>query len=200
MTDPIIPNLPLLELQATVFRELLANQRSARELASWSALWGATQMPYDPATDDSTLARTGTGDESPTHLGDFSSPATPDAAALLIASQPLNGATAAAQTAAAVADPGPSIAELIERHVRRTLAARSTGAGSTEEVHLELTDAVLPETQLSLKRGPSGWQLLAVTGRRSSLERLEEFAPQLIKRFAHACLGCLEVVTRLAQT
>ena len=200
MTGPILPNLPLLELQATVFRELLAHQRSARELASWSALWGATQTPYDPATDDSILARTGTGNENPSHPGDFSSPATPDVASLLVASQVLQMATPDAPGAQAVVDPEPTIAELIERHVRRTLATHSSRDGAGEEVHLELTDAVLPDTQLSLKRGPSGWQLLAVTGQRGSLERLAEFAPELVERFAHACLGRLEVVTRFDQT
>ena len=185
-----------LELQARVFRELLSDPRSAQELATWSALRDAAEAPYNPATDDSTLAQKGSPGEGLPHPGDPASPANADVSSLLMTTQLMSGATPDAQPAAA-ADPEPTFAELIERHVRRTLATQATGRGTSDEVRLELTDAVLPETQLSLKRSPSGWQLLAVTGHRDSLERLEEFAPALVKRFANASLGSLEVVTRL---
>ena len=185
-----------LELQARVFRELLSDPRSAQELATWSALRGAAEAPYNPATDDSTLAQKGPGGEGLLHPGDPASPANADVSSLLMTTQLTGGPTPDAQLAA-TADPEPTFAELIERHVRRTLATQATGQGTSDEVRLELTDAVLPETQLSLKRSPAGWQLLAVTGHRDSLERLEEFAPALVKRFANASLGALEVVTRL---
>jgi hypothetical protein len=116
---------------------------------------------------------------------------------LPLTSQPASDATAEVQATAAAADPEPTFAELVERHVRRMLAAQATSRQENGEVHLELTDAVLPQTQLSLRRGSEGWQLLAVTGDRGSLERLERFAPALVGRFANASLGSLEVVTRL---
>jgi hypothetical protein len=95
-------------------------------------------------------------------------------------------------------DPDLAFAELIERHVRRTLMARSSARSSGGEVRIELTDVVLPDTALSLRRSPQGWSLLAVTGNRESLERLDRFAPALVQRFAAASLGELEVVTQLA--
>lgn len=116
---------------------------------------------------------------------------------LPLTSQPASDATAEVQATAAAADPEPTFAELVERHVRRMLAAQATSRQENGEVRLELTDAVLPQTQLSLRRGSDGWQLLAVTGDRGSLERLERFAPALVGRFANASLGSLEVVTRL---
>jgi hypothetical protein len=116
---------------------------------------------------------------------------------LPLTSQPASEATAEVQASAAAADPEPTFAELVERHVRRMLAAQATTHQESGEVRLELTDAVLPQTQLSLRRGSDGWQLLAVTGDRGSLERLERFAPALVGRFADASLGSLEVVTRL---
>jgi hypothetical protein len=116
---------------------------------------------------------------------------------LPLTSQPASEATAEVQASAAAADPEPTFAELVERHVRRMLAAQATSRQESGEVRLELTDAVLPQTQLSLRRGSDGWQLLAVTGDRGSLERLERFAPALVGRFANASLGSLEVVTRL---
>jgi hypothetical protein len=116
---------------------------------------------------------------------------------LLLASQPASNETGEMQAAAAAADPEPTFAELVERHVRRMLAAQATSRQDSDEVRLELTDAVLPQTELSLRRSPDGWQLLAVTGDRGSLERLEEFAPALVRRFASASLGSIEVVTRL---
>jgi hypothetical protein len=61
-----------------------------------------------------------------------------------------------------------------------------------------ITDVALPETALSLRRSSQGWFLLAVTGNRESLERLDRFAPALVQRFAAASLGELKIVTELA--
>ena len=190
---------PELELQARLFRDLMSESRPAQALASWSAL-RSTTGPYDPATDDSILGRGGYGSsEGQQHLNTGMGRSDVDVASLLSVVQP-SSATGPDQ-AAAVADPEPTFAELIERHVRRTLAATRDGArGADNEVHLELTDAVLPETSLSLRRSGGGWQLVAMSANRDSLERVEQFAPGLVERFANASLGSLEVVTRLEAT
>jgi hypothetical protein len=104
------------------------------------------------------------------------------------------GAVANIQAASAPTAPDLSIAELIEKHVRRALAsqeARRTSAGG--EVRLELSDAVLPGAALSLRRTADGWQLSATADNKQSLERLNEFAPALVRRFAQASLGRLEI-------
>ena len=190
---------PELELQARLFRDLMSESRPAQALASWSAL-RSTIGPYDPATDDSILGRTGYGSsDGQQHLNTGTGRTEVDVASLLSVVQP-SIATGPDQ-AAAVADPEPTFAELIERHVRRTLAATRDGArGADNEVRLELTDAVLPETSLSLRRSGGGWQLVAMSANRDSLERVEQFAPGLVERFANASLGSLEVVTRLEAT
>jgi hypothetical protein len=171
---------PRLELQARLFRELMSDPRSA-----------------SPETDDSSLAHTGTR-ESVLHVtADSGRPDNVDVSSLLHSAPQASIATVEMQAPAATADPEPTFAELVERHVRRSLATRATSRQESDEVRLEMTDAVLPETQLSLRRSPDGWHLLAVTGDRGSLERLEQFAPALVKRFANASLGSLEVVARL---
>jgi hypothetical protein len=104
------------------------------------------------------------------------------------------GAIPNIQAASAPTAPDLSIAELIEKHVRRVLASqetRRTSAGG--EVRLELSDAVLPGTALSLRRTANGWQLSATADNKQSLERLNEFAPVLVQRFAQASLGQLEI-------
>ena len=103
------------------------------------------------------------------------------------------------QAVPAAPDPDLTFAELIERLVRRALATtRSTSRSGGGEVRIELTDIVLPETTLSLRHSAQGWHLLGVTGNRQSLERLDRFAPALVRRFAAASLGQLEAVTQLA--
>lgn len=97
--------------------------------------------------------------------------------------------------APAAAAPDLTLAELVHRHVRRTLASQATDGSGEDEVRLELSDAVLPGTTLSLRRTRSGWQLLATTGNRQSLDKLGRFTPALIARFAQASLGSLEVIT-----
>ena len=184
-TEAVSPDNQPLEAQVRLFQALLSDPLPAREWASWSD-------SYNPATDDSALAR-----GSNPHLTDPAVHNNVDVASLLVSSQPLGGATTGAQAPAAAADPEPTFAELVERHVRRTLATRPTGRHENDEVRLELTDAVLPDTLLSLRRSSAGWQLTAVTRDRGSLERLEQFTPALVKRFANASLGSLEVVARL---
>ena len=134
-----------LEQQAQLFRALLSNPLPAREWANWSDA-------YNPATDDSALAR-----GSVPHLNDSGVHNNVDVASLLAPSQPPSSTASAAQAPAAAADPEPTFAELIERHVRRTLATRATGRHENDEVRLELTDAVLPDTSLSLRRSCAGF-------------------------------------------
>ncbi len=101
------------------------------------------------------------------------------------------------QTATPVADPSLSLAALIEIHVRRTLLSMSADGTGTEEVRIDLSDAVLPGMSLALRRRAGGWQLSAVADNSQSLERLTRFAPALVKRFAAASLGSLEILTAL---
>jgi hypothetical protein len=93
---------------------------------------------------------------------------------------------------AANAAPDPSLAELIEKHVRRVLASAQP-RGADGEVRIELSDAVFPGTALSLKRTVSGWELTATADNRQSLDKLKSYAPELIERFAQASLGKLQV-------
>jgi hypothetical protein len=95
--------------------------------------------------------------------------------------------------AAAGAAPDPSIAELIEKHVRRALASVEARSSTDGEVRIELSDAVFPGTALSLKRTSEGWQLTATADNRQSLDKLSHFAPSLVERFARASLGHLRV-------
>jgi hypothetical protein len=93
------------------------------------------------------------------------------------------------------AAPDWTFAELVQRHVRRTLAVQATNGSGADEVRLELSDAVLPGATLSLRRAGAGWQLLATTDHRQTKEKLGRFAPALIARFAAASLGPLEIIT-----
>jgi hypothetical protein len=174
---------------------------SARELASWSALWRA-YAPDDSAVDDSvvddsTLAAGGPGGGQQ-HLADSYNHAGTDVSSSPLYQQSTSNSTPDPQAVAAAPDPDLTFAELLERHVRRTLATNSTARPGGDEVRIELTDVVLPDTALSLRRNSQGWSLLAVTGNRDSLERLDRFAPALVQRFAAASLGELEIVTQLA--
>jgi hypothetical protein len=87
--------------------------------------------------------------------------------------------------------PDLTFAELVEKHIRRALAGVSAD-GSEEEVRIELSDAALPATALSLRRTSEGWLLLVVSSDRRSRETFEKFAPALIQRFTQSSLGRLE--------
>src|ERR1700733_973178 len=118
---------PELELQARLFRDLMSEARPAQALASWSALRSTTGA-YDPATDDSILGRGGYGSsDGQQHLNTATGRSEVDVASLLSIIQPY--IATGPDPGAAVADPEPTFAELIERHVRRTLAATRDGAG-----------------------------------------------------------------------
>ena len=196
------------ELPLEAMQALLAGRDpvSARELASWSALWRAYAPEDsvvddsgvdDSVVDDSTLAAGGPGGGQQ-HLADSYNHAGTDVSSSPLCQQSTSNSTPDPQAVAAAPDPDLTFAELLERHVRRTLATNSTARPGGDEIRIELTDAVLPDTALSLRRNSRGWSLLAVTGNRDSLERLDRFAPALVQRFAAASLGDLEIVTQLA--
>jgi hypothetical protein len=166
---------------------------SARDLANL-ALWsrGADRMER--------ADKHGAGDRPTPRSHRFdvlSQPALDSASIWSPAVQPLPEGPS---TAASVADPGMSLPELIEMHLRRTLIRCASDGSNSDEVHLELSDAVLPETTLSLKREPGGWQLAVVTANPQSRERIARHTDALVKRFADASLGSLRVVPEVDET
>jgi hypothetical protein len=90
-----------------------------------------------------------------------------------------------------------SLAELIEQHIRGLMVGAASREPGNQAVRLELSNAVLPETIFSLRRNRDGWQLLATSRSRQSLERLARHTPALVDRFAQASLGSLEVIAQL---
>lgn len=165
---------------------------SARDLAMaaiWSGSGGRSRGDHqgDP---DSPMTRSRRLDES-------SESAIGNAAVWSAPVQPAQAAPQGANTAVPLADPSVSLTQLIEIHVRRTLLSMSADGTGTDEVRIELSDAVLPGTSLALRRLPGGWQLSAVADNSQSLQRLTRFAPALVKRFAAASLGSLEIQTTL---
>jgi hypothetical protein len=115
-----------------------------------------------------------------------------DAAAFLAVEQRVHQGVVV-QGTTAPASPDLTFAELVEKHVRRALASREAGGTRGGEIRIELSDAVLPGMALSLKRTPAGWRLEAESRNQDSLEKLSEFAPALVERFARASLGELIV-------
>lgn len=89
--------------------------------------------------------------------------------------------------------PDLSIAELMDKHVRRALASQGVSPVRGGELRLELSDAVLPGTSISLRQTEDGWKLSATADNKQSLDKLNELAPELVKRFSEASLGNLEV-------
>jgi hypothetical protein len=98
------------------------------------------------------------------------------------------------QAVVAAGAPDLTFAELVEKHVRRALASQEASRGSPGgEMRIELSDAVLPGTALALRRTSEGWRLSATSDNRQSLDRLNQYAPALVERFARASLGRLEI-------
>jgi hypothetical protein len=179
-----------LDQQAQLFRALMSGlPLTAAQLAGLSAQgnlgpWTAADGSSGPQSDG--LQQTLSDDWRRREV---------DVSMMMAAQRSMDqGAIANIQAASGPPAPDLSIAELIEKHVRRALAlqeTRRTSAGG--EVRLELSDAVLPGTALSLRRTADGWQLSATADNKQSLERLNEFAPSLVQRFAQASLGRLEI-------
>jgi hypothetical protein len=116
-----------------------------------------------------------------------------DIAAQLLAQRLLEVGTQLQGTPAAAAAPDPTFAELMVKHIRRALVSADASDDSSGEIHLEMSDSVLPSTVLSLKRTEEGWQLHAVTANPESRETLTRFAPTLVARFAESSLGQLRI-------
>jgi len=178
-----------LQQQGRLFRTLMSgNPLTARELAALAA----KGMPG--GMEASLLDTTGAyGFDDFRKLGNSSHKGEGDASAMML-TQRLVDQGPVAQNVAASGAPDMSFAELIEKHVRRALASQdAAGASRGGEVRLELSDAVLPGTAISLRRTASGWQLAATADNARSREMLNRYAPALVARFAQASLGHLDI-------
>ena len=126
-------------------------------------------------------------------LGDGLHRGNVDIAAQLLAQRLLEAGPQLQGTPAAAAAPDPTFAELMVKHIRRALVSADAADDSGGEVRLEMSDAVLPGTILSLRRTEEGWQLHAVTANAESRQTLSRFAPTLVERFAQGSLGQLRI-------
>jgi hypothetical protein len=182
--EPTAPRTPAeLKQQGRAFRDLLAGKLTPRELADLAAKGSA--KPFDPAT-------AGPSRDEFWRLSNDVRRDDPDGAAMASIRHVIDqGPTP--QAVAAASAPDLTFAELVEKHIRRALASERTSGASSGEMHIELTDAVLPGMALSLRRTTSGWQLVASGKNPQSRDTLEEFAPALVARFERAALGKLEI-------
>ena len=204
--------------QALLFRSLMDAPVTVRQLAELAAQnadvalaerdAGGTRLdPWalDPRTSDQRTLDQRTQDQwTPSQwtpadgrdglqdLADRSHPSAIDVSAMIQAQQLISQGPGT-QPAAAAGAPDPSIAELIEKHVRRALASVEARSSTDGELRIELSDAVFPGTALSLQRTSDGWQLTATADNRQSLDKLNHFAPALVERFARASLGHLRI-------
>ncbi len=177
-----------LRQQGQLFRALMDTPMTAGQLADW-----AKTRDSDP---DTAFCWTSRGDaDTRQDLADRPRDAPIDVSAMLQARHLIDAGPSALSSALPTSPPDSSLAELIEKHVRRVLASVDTRGSLDDEVRIELSDAVFPGTELSLKRTPQGWQLTATANNRRSLDKLHHFAPALIERFARASLGELTLVT-----
>lgn len=93
-----------------------------------------------------------------------------------------------------------AVAQLLEKHVRQLLVSESRSArGDTPQVMLNLTDAVLPGTQLTLTQTEGGWTLASSSTSTDSYRIIRELAPQLQARFGERGLGDLDLQVTLAE-
>jgi len=186
--------------QSLLFRSLMDAPITVRQLAQLatrnSELAGrGAGADSDPGLPDQwtqdrwTLADGRSGFQD---LADRSPPSAVDVSGMLQAQHQIDQGPGF-QPAAPAGAPEPSIAELIEKHVRRALASVEARSSTNGEVRIELSDAVFPGTALSLQRTSEGWQLTATGDNRQSLDKLNHFAPDLVERFARASLGHLRV-------
>jgi hypothetical protein len=183
--------------QALLFRSLMDAPITVRQLAELAARNADVELAERGAgahPDQWTLGRwtPADGRNGFQDLADRSHQSAVDVSAMLQAQQLIDQGPGC-QPAAAAGSPDPSIAELIEKHVRRALASVEARSSTDGEVRIELSDAVFPGTALSLKRTSEGWQLTATADNRQSLDKLNHFAPSLVERFARASLGHLRV-------
>lgn len=174
-----------LEQQAKLFRDLMSGPTTAGQLAEAAA--GARA----PVALEGTLTASG-GTHGWPGLEDDSREQSVDAAMMLAVEQRVDRGVVA-QPGVVHASPDMTFAELVEKHVRRAMASREASGSRGGEMRIELSDAVLPGLSLSLKRTAGGWQLSAASANRDSLDKLSQYAPALVARFARASLGDLVV-------
>ncbi|MFL6604247.1 MAG: hypothetical protein ACJ8R9_23345 [Steroidobacteraceae bacterium] len=197
-----VPDPAQVRQQAQLFRTLMDAPITVRQLAELAgrnagvevAGRGAGANPDEFAQDSWMLDRWSPADSRGglQDLANHSHQGAVDVSAMMQV-QHLIEQGPAGQAAAAAGAPDPSIAELIEKHVRRALSSIQARSSTDGEVRIELSDAVFPGAALSLKRTADGWHLNATADNRQSLDKLNHFAPALVERFARASLGHLQV-------
>lgn len=171
--------------QGKLFRSLLAGPDS-EERRPELLVRGGTVPAGDQDDDDN-------GESNSGGLGDGLNRGNVDIAAQLLAQRLLEAGPQLQANPAAAAAPDPTFAELMVKHIRRALVSADAADDSGGEVRLEMSDAVLPGTVLSLRRTEDGWQLHAVTANAESRQALTRFAPTLVERFAQGSLGRLSI-------
>jgi hypothetical protein len=171
--------------QGKLFRSLMAGPDSEERRPEFLVRGGSVPA-REQADDDS-------GESDYGALGDGLRRGNVDVAAQLLAQRLLEAGPQLQGTPAAAAAPDPTFAELMVKHIRRALVSADAADDSGGEVSLEMSDAVLPGTVLSLRRTEEGWQLHAVTANAESRQTLTRFAPTLVERFAQGSLGQLRI-------
>ncbi|HEY6921934.1 MAG TPA: type III secretion HpaP family protein [Steroidobacteraceae bacterium] len=170
--------------QGKLFRSLMAGADSEERRPELLVRGGS--VPANQEDDDSSESDDGA-------LGEGLHRSNVDIAAQLLAQRLLEAGPQLQGTPTAAAAPDPTFAELMVKHIRRALVSADAADDSGGEVRLEMSDAVLPGTVLSLRRTEDGWQLSAVTANAESRQALTRFAPTLIERFAQGSLGQLRI-------
>jgi type III secretion system (T3SS) protein HpaP len=171
--------------QGKLFRSLMSEPDTV-ERQSADLVRGGSVPARQQDDDDS-------GDNNYGGLGDGLHRGDVDIAAQLLAQRLLEAGSLLQGTPAAAAAPDPTFAELMVKHIRRALVSADAADDSGGEIRLEMSDAVLPGTVLSLRRTEEGWQLHAVTANPESRQTLSRFAPTLVARFAQGSLGPLRI-------
>ena len=171
--------------QGKLFRSLMAGPDSEERRPELLVRGGS--VPAREQDDDDS------GENDYGTLGDGLHRGNVDIAAQLLAQRLLEAGPQLQGTPAAAAAPDPTFAELMVKHIRRALVSAEAADDSGGEVRLEMSDAVLPGTVLSLRRTEEGWQLHAVTANAESRQTLTRFAPTLVERFAQGSLGQLRI-------
>ncbi len=172
--------------QAKWFKQLLSGPLTARELAALAARGSAAALGGSPLDTEE-------GDDGSDGLSGGAQHQDLDVSAMLTAQHAVSQGPVP-QAAIATGAPDLTLAELIEKHIRRALSSQQAGRGSAaQELRLELSDAVLPGASLALRRTEGGWKLSATADNHRTLEQLNRYAPALVERFERASLGRLEI-------
>lgn len=98
------------------------------------------------------------------------------------------------QVAATAGNTAPTIAALLEKHVKQMLVSDPRSLrGQSREVLLRMQSDVLPGTDLWLSQTRNGWQLRADVRSRDAYDTLLANQDELIQRFADGALGELTI-------